>query len=101
MRRWYCRILQYQPRITNPVLGQKRKQLRNVIIPQVCTEVINEMIILAIYQYNFLTTAHPNFMIVMKIENLIIFEMFAPLLIETFTPTPPLKNKKKMKKEKR
>ena len=28
--------------------GQKRKQLWNVIIPQVCTEVINEMIILAI-----------------------------------------------------
>ena len=27
---------------------QKRKQLWNVIIPQVCTEVINEMIILAI-----------------------------------------------------
>ena len=42
------RILQYHLRITNPVLGQKRKQLWNVIIPQVCTEVINEMIILAI-----------------------------------------------------
>ena len=34
--------------------GQKRKQLWNVIIPQVCTEVINEMIILAIVlDFNF------------------------------------------------
>ena len=44
----YALRSQYHLRITNPVPGQKRKQLWNVIIPQVCTEVINEMIILAI-----------------------------------------------------
>ena len=31
-----------------PDPGQKRKQLWNFIIPQLCTEVINEIIILAI-----------------------------------------------------
>ena len=35
----YALRSQYHLRITNPVPGQKRKQLWNVIIPQVCTEV--------------------------------------------------------------
>ena len=37
-----------------PDPGQKCKQLWNVIIPQVCTEMINEMIILAIESENFI-----------------------------------------------
>ena len=40
--------------------GQKRKQLWNVIIPQVCTEVINEMIILAISLTGKSMYVHPE-----------------------------------------
>ena len=37
---------------------QKRKQLWNVIIPQVCTEVINKMIILAIEIFRKISIRH-------------------------------------------